>query len=84
MKKGRDYLQNIAEIRTMMERSSRFLSLSGWAGVLAGIDALVAAYLAHTFLHFRPTQAAGPAQLPLGFGLMHIVSGVCLYLKYER
>jgi hypothetical protein len=33
-----------------MERSSRFISLSGWSGISAGICALVGAWLAHTRL----------------------------------
>jgi len=54
MKEEQDYIRNIAEIRSMMERSSKFLSLSGWAGILAGIYALVGAYVAHNILHFNP------------------------------
>jgi hypothetical protein len=41
--------QNLAtlnEIRSMMDRSSRFISLSGWSGIAAGIAALVGAWLA--------------------------------------
>jgi len=34
------YSDDIAHIRSMMERSSRFLSLSGWAGIIPGILAL--------------------------------------------
>src|SRR4030095_3779027 len=34
------YTDDIAHIRSMMERSSRFISLSGWAGILPGIFAL--------------------------------------------
>jgi len=34
------YSDDIAHIRSMMERSSRFISLSGWAGILPGIFAL--------------------------------------------
>lgn len=34
------YSDDLAHIRSMMERSSRFLSLSGWAGILPGIFAL--------------------------------------------
>ncbi len=56
MEKERDYIKDIAEIRTMMERSSKFLSLSGWAGILAGIYALVGAYIAHAYLRFRPIE----------------------------
>lgn len=35
--------QELAEIKSMMERSTRFLSLSGLAGILAGIYAFVGA-----------------------------------------
>lgn len=45
-----DYLKDITEIRTMMERSSRFISLSGLAGVSAGIFALAGAMAAWTYL----------------------------------
>ncbi len=41
--------QNLAtlnEIRSMMDRSSRFISLSGWSGIVAGTAALVGAWLA--------------------------------------
>lgn len=34
----------------MMERSSRFISLSGLSGVSAGICALIGAYIAHTWI----------------------------------
>lgn len=39
-------LQTIQDIKRMMERSSRFISLSGWSGVAAGICALGGAYAA--------------------------------------
>ena len=48
------YSNDIAHIRTMMERSSRFLSLSGWAGILPGIFALVGLVIA-----FGQIQQAG-------------------------
>ena len=56
MKENRDYSQDIAEIRSMMERSSKFLSLSGLAGILAGIYALAGAYAAYTFFNFNPDK----------------------------
>ena len=39
-------LQDVKDIRQMMERSSRFISLSGLSGVAAGILALVAVWVA--------------------------------------
>ncbi|MBE7173385.1 MAG: hypothetical protein INR73_22625 [Williamsia sp.] len=41
-------LRTLQDIKSMMERSSRFISLSGWSGVSAGICALVGAWLAAT------------------------------------
>ena len=42
-----DRLKDISEIRSMMERSSKFLSLSGLAGVSAGTVALLGAAAAY-------------------------------------
>lgn len=50
MEKNEQYLNELKEIRQMMEQSSRFLSLSGLSGILIGIYALVGAYLAATVL----------------------------------
>ncbi|WP_370174559.1 hypothetical protein [Leeuwenhoekiella palythoae] len=52
--KDSDYLNDISEIKTMMSRSSRFMSLSGLSGILAGIYALVAA----TYAHFRIAEVS--------------------------
>jgi hypothetical protein len=43
-------LQEISDIRRIMERSSRFISLSGLSGIAAGITALIGAYIAHGIL----------------------------------
>lgn len=44
-------LDAIQDIKKMMERSSRFISLSGWSGVSAGVCALVGAWLAYPYIH---------------------------------
>lgn len=44
------YLDDITEIKNIMNRSSRFISLSGLSGVLAGVYALIGAALAYTRL----------------------------------
>jgi len=41
-----DTLQDVKDIRRLMERSSRFISLSGLSGVAAGIFALIGAWVA--------------------------------------
>ncbi|HLU89350.1 MAG TPA: hypothetical protein VKZ51_05910, partial [Cyclobacteriaceae bacterium] len=58
MKDSRDYIRDIAEIRAMMERSSKFLSLSGGAGIMAGIYALLGVYIAYEVLGFNPDEAS--------------------------
>jgi hypothetical protein len=40
-------LEALKDIRNMMERSSRFISLSGWSGISAGIIALIEIGRAH-------------------------------------
>jgi hypothetical protein len=42
-----DSLKDLHDIRQMMERSSRFISLSGFSGIAAGLWALVGAVIAH-------------------------------------
>ena len=44
---SKNYLQDINEIKQMMNRSSRFISLSGLSGILAGIYALIGAAIAY-------------------------------------
>lgn len=56
MKEQQGYIRDIAEIRSMMERSSKFLSLSGWAGIMAGIYALLGAGIAYKFFYFNPGE----------------------------
>lgn len=43
-------IEQIREIKSMMEKSSRFISLSGWSGVAAGIAALIGAALAYPYV----------------------------------
>ncbi|MFI8380283.1 hypothetical protein [Leeuwenhoekiella sp. NPDC079379] len=42
-----NYLKDISDIKNMMSRSSRFISLSGLSGILAGIYALIGAVAAY-------------------------------------
>lgn len=47
MSKQTEHLETLTEIRALMERSSRFLSLSGLSGVAAGLCALGGAFAAY-------------------------------------
>lgn len=44
-------IEDIKEIRNLMERSTRFLSLSGFSGIFAGIFALIGAIFAWWYLN---------------------------------
>jgi general stress protein CsbA len=44
---SKDYLKDISEIKDLMNKSSRFISLSGLSGILAGMYALIGAAIAY-------------------------------------
>lgn len=48
------HLETLSEIRNLMERSSRFISLSGLSGVIAGIFALLGAAMVYAYLDIIP------------------------------
>ena len=43
-------LETLQDIKRIMERSSRFISLSGLSGIAAGIFALAGAYVAYDWI----------------------------------
>lgn len=49
--KEQDYINDLKEIKDIMNRSSRFISLSGLSGISAGFCALVGAYFAYDILY---------------------------------
>jgi len=49
------YLDDLQEIRSIMERSTRFLSLSGKSGIVAGVLALIGAYIAYQQIYYSET-----------------------------
>lgn len=66
------YIDDLKEIKDMMNRSSRFLSLSGLSGVSTGITALIGAYMAykvvfkdHEYLVYHPINLNNETQLHL-------------------
>jgi predicted lysophospholipase L1 biosynthesis ABC-type transport system permease subunit len=50
MDQQQEQLESIKAIRSMMERSSRFLSLSGLSGVIVGLMAIVGVFIAYAYL----------------------------------
>ncbi|HWB62829.1 MAG TPA: hypothetical protein VG603_04905 [Chitinophagales bacterium] len=73
MSKEEEQLEQLRHIRNMMERSSRFISLSGLSGVFAGFFALAGAGAFYFYLHRKLNYAyteyarAVPVELSLGF-----------------
>ncbi len=64
-----DSLKTLQDIRSIMERSARFISLSGWSGVWAGCVALAGSLVARSWLkdlpgaYYSPYRTA-PASVP--------------------
>jgi hypothetical protein len=52
MKEIPEYEKDLASIRTMMERSVKFISLSGLSGVMSGIYAILGAVAAYFMIHY--------------------------------
>jgi hypothetical protein len=50
MNEQQQSLDDLQHIKKMMERSSRFISLSGLSGISAGICALIGAWVAHPYV----------------------------------
>ncbi|NMM50097.1 hypothetical protein [Marinigracilibium pacificum] len=60
MENREKYIDDLRDIREMMNRSSRFISLSGMAGVFAGIFALIGGYLAYMLIYNGDNQVGRP------------------------
>lgn len=64
MQEVRPPIETLQDIKKMMERSSRFISLSGWSGISAGLCALVGAAVAYNKIH--RDRPAGSGMIDLG------------------
>ncbi len=96
MKEGQDYIRDIAEMRSMMERSSKFLSLSGWAGIMAGTYALFGVFISYKVFHFNSDKIAYSTLQPgnLSSNLLKVVFlaiiililaiGTAIFLSYKK
>jgi len=65
--------EDLKEIRSLMEQSTRFLSLSGWSGIMAGIYALIGAYMVYDYMNSAPFYSNPESELPfilIGLGVM--------------
>jgi hypothetical protein len=58
--KEKEIEDELVSIRSMMERSSKFISLSGLSGILAGIYALIGAGFAYHILYYSMPDEFNP------------------------
>ncbi len=57
------YLSDISEIKNLMDKSSRFISLSGLSGILAGVYSLIGAWLVYKIIYFDTTTLGNYSDL---------------------
>jgi hypothetical protein len=67
------YIQDLKEIREMMNRSSRFISLSGFSGISVGIIALAGTYLAYRKIYMHQGALDYAAVELSGKSLTHLL-----------
>lgn len=69
-------LETLQEIRKLMERSSRFIGLSGWSGIAAGCCALVGAAFAYPIVSDRLAN-----NIPYSFSEINtlMIIGLCTF-----
>jgi hypothetical protein len=100
MKDHNEQLEHLAEMRVLMEKSSRFLSLSGLSGVFAGIAGLLGAGVLFWFYgmeYYYPSHANavydGSGQIRQSFvkflfvdaaGILIFAMGFGMYFTYRK
>lgn len=95
MSNQEEQLNALNDIKKLMDRSSRFISLSGLSGVFAGFTALAGAYLAHIeiadFLNGSATYGHSVEDLEanllkIGFSVLIValVGGLLLTFRQSR
>jgi hypothetical protein len=92
MKADEEYIKDLSEIRQMMEKSTKFLSLAGWSGIMAGIYALAGAYLIYSQTTLRDftgyTSDTGSDELSkiifIGTAVLLLAISTCIFLSYKK
>ena len=94
MTEKEEQLGHLSEIRNLMEKSSRFLSLSGLTGIFAGVYALLGAYLVYSdfniissdtdsvsYSEFIKTANSGTDSVILKIQSLFIIGAIVLVLS---
>lgn len=77
----KEHIEALKDIRDMMQRSVRFLSLSGLSGITAGIYALITAYFAHQRLQ---DPSPGARNYLIGLALLCLILAVSTAYFFTR
>ncbi|MBN1252821.1 MAG: hypothetical protein JXR51_08280 [Bacteroidales bacterium] len=60
MNENKKHIEDIAEIRNLMEKSSKFISLSGLSGILAGVFALIGSITSYWYINISYPKLSNP------------------------
>ena len=77
MDKQHEHLNALQDIRQMMQRSNRFISLSGWSGISAGVCALVGAFFAYNTMHrtgYYSLDGYSGKIFPRNYGVLSLIN----------
>ncbi|AMR34034.1 hypothetical protein A0256_22595 [Mucilaginibacter sp. PAMC 26640] len=77
----KDLIAEISSIRNIMERSTRFISLSGLSGILAGIYAMIGAWLAYKLIYMGDDSATNVGYDEILTGQLFLLAAVVLILS---
>lgn len=93
----KDIYSELSSIRNLMERSTKFISLSGLSGIMAGIYALIGAYIGYkivygnsTDLDYRDHYVSSPETLMMLFLvalavlILSVLTGIWLTIRQAR
>ena len=97
MNNKNEHLDTLNDIKQLMEKSSRFISLSGLSGIAAGICGIVSAYIAHTIIgnYYNAYNGRGYWQLEsfkaletklfiLGIATMLLAASLGIYFTWRK
>ncbi|WP_298223583.1 hypothetical protein [Flavobacterium sp.] len=74
----KDYLKDIQDIKSMMEQSSRFISLSGLSGILAGGYSLIGAWFAYKTIYFDTSTMGNYSNLVISQEAVYKLIGIAV------
>jgi hypothetical protein len=77
-------LEDLKAIREMMEKSSKFLSLSGKSGIGAGTTALIGATVAYFYILRQPRTIAEPMLIIDAIIVLGIALSLGFYFSYRK